>query len=100
MGNVIYVPRGRALEYSPLATNIYTGCVHRCKYCFAAGSPWKKKETFHLNVQPRKDYLAQLEKDCRKMAGDPRDILLNFTCDPYQPETVEKGVTREALLIL
>ena len=31
----IYEPRGAAKEYGDLALNIYTGCPHRCFYCFA-----------------------------------------------------------------
>ena len=29
---LIYAPRGRDAEYSPLALNIYHGCDHRCSY--------------------------------------------------------------------
>lgn len=31
----LYVPKGRAREYGDYAVNIYTGCPHRCYYCFA-----------------------------------------------------------------
>lgn len=112
---VIYEPKGRAREYSPLALNLYTGCVHGCKYCYAPGALRKLRSDFHTNVTPRKDILEKLEKDCKKMAGDPRQILLCFSCDPYQPNTLEdamaygisspggpliEDVTRDALLIL
>ena len=30
MPTVIYEPRGRAREYSPLAVNLYRGCSHGC----------------------------------------------------------------------
>lgn len=33
--NTIYVPKGKAREYGDYALNIYTGCPHRCYYCFA-----------------------------------------------------------------
>ena len=94
---VIYKPKGRAFEYSPLAVNLYTGCLYGCKYCYAPGVCHKKRSTFHSIAEPRKDILERLEDDCKKMKGDPRDILLCFTSDPYQPIT---DVTREALLIL
>lgn len=32
---VIYEPKGRANEYSPYACNLYIGCSHRCRYCYA-----------------------------------------------------------------
>lgn len=31
----IYEPKGKAKEYGDYALNIYTGCPHRCYYCFA-----------------------------------------------------------------
>ena len=31
----IYAPKGKAKEYGDYAINIYTGCPHRCYYCFA-----------------------------------------------------------------
>lgn len=98
---VIYEPRGRAREYSPLAVNLYTGCVHGCAYCFGPDIPPRKTPAeFQFNVQPRKNILEKLEKDCKKIEGDPRQILLCFTCDPYQPTDQVSGVTRDALLIL
>ena len=33
--NVIYEPKGRAREYSELACNLYRGCTHGCRYCYA-----------------------------------------------------------------
>ena len=95
--SVIYEPKGRALEYSPLAVNLYTGCLYACKYCYAPGVCRKQRSMFHSQAEPRKYILERLEDDCKKMTGDPRDILLCFTSDPYQPIA---DVTREALLIL
>lgn len=98
--SVIYQPKGAALEYSPLAANLWTTCTHGCKYCFGPSCLQKKKEEFFIEAPERKDVLANLEKDCKKMEGDPRPILLCFVCDPYQPHDMQKGITREALLIL
>ena len=33
--SIIYEPSGMAKEYSPYACNLYIGCSHRCKYCYA-----------------------------------------------------------------
>jgi DNA repair photolyase len=81
--NAIYAPTGRAAEYSPLACNLYWGCNHACRYCYAPGVLRRKPEEFHASVRPRGNILAKLEKDARAIEGDPRQILLSFLCDPY-----------------
>lgn len=96
----IYEPRGRAFEYSPLACNLYTGCAHSCGYCYAPNSLRRKRDEFHADVRPRNGILEALEKDCKRMKGDPRLILLCFHCDPYPPEGICEDVTRPALEIM
>jgi len=95
----IYVPRGKALEYSELACNLYKGCAHGCKYCFAPGATFTPRETFsdHGYIRPRPLILQELAKDAEKMAGDPRSILFSFTSDAYQPAEKDFQVTRKAL---
>jgi len=99
-GDVIYEPSGRAAEYSPLALNLYDGCRHACLYCYASHVKRITHEKFSSRANVRKDILKRLESDCKKMSGDPRQILLCFTSDPYQPQGCVMDVTRDALLIL
>lgn len=96
----IYEPKGRALEYSLLACNLFTGCSHACTYCFAPGCLRKTREAFRANVQPRKGIIEALRKEAPKHAGTDKRVLLCFHCDPYSPEAAESGVTRQALKIL
>lgn len=93
-----YQPKGRAREYSELALNIYTGCSNGCTYCFNRNFPWYKEAVFN-NPVPRPGMLKELEKYCEKREGDPREILLCFTCDPY-PAPPCDDITRQVLLIL
>lgn len=96
---VIYEPRGPALEYAPLAVNLYTGCKFGCIYCYAPVIARKGLHEWVKNAAPKKNVLKRLEADCVKLAGDNRTVLLCFTCDPYQ--SIEAAaLTREALLIL
>jgi len=96
----IYEPAGRAKEYSPLALNLYDCCNHGCRYCFANDIPGRKgMNTVEAKPVPRPNILEELEKCARKMRGDPREILLCFTCDPY-PVSPCVDITRDALLIL
>lgn len=92
----IYEPKGKAKEYGDYALNIYTGCPHRCFYCFAPNVLHKDREEFHTNVQPREGIVEatkqQLEKE--KIAG--KLIHLCFTCDPY-PTGYDTAPTREII---
>lgn len=98
----IYEPKGRALEYSLLACNLYGGCIHGCDYCYAPNVLQLNREVFHSpgQAKARKGILKALEKDAAKIKGTNKRVLLCFTCDPYQPLGIEKGLTREALEIL
>lgn len=98
--NVIYEPKGRAREYSELACNLYRGCTHGCKYCYAPAAMRTTGEKWHGNSEPRKDILRLLEKDAQKLKGDPRSILFCFLCDPYQPIERSERLTHHALEIM
>lgn len=96
---IIYEPRGKAREYSELAVNLYTGCSHGCRYCYCPAILRKTLDTWAFDPQPRKNILRELERDARKMQGEPREILLSFMSDPYHSDAAAR-LTREALLVL
>jgi DNA repair photolyase len=98
--SVVYEPQGRAREYSELACNLYRGCVHGCKYCFAPSCMRTKPSVWHAEARPRPGVLEQLEKDASKLQGDPRRVLFSFTSDPYQPAERVTRLTRRALEIV
>ena len=94
---MIYEPRGRAAEYSPLAMNIYSGCSHGCVYCYAPAATYTNPKIFHGEPQPRRNFFRDLRKDLQKYRGDRRPILLCFTTDPYQPIDESAKLTRISL---
>lgn len=96
----IYEPKGRALEYAPLACNLYRGCGHRCLYCYAPNILREDRERFHSSIVPRDRILDQIRRDAAKLRNDPRRVLLCFTSDPYQPANDEHKLTRAAIEIL
>jgi DNA repair photolyase len=101
--DIIYEPKGKALEYAPLAVDLYQGCSHGCGYCYVPRSKKCSSDTFFKTVQPIPDILCQLAKDAAKLAaeGDDREILLCFHTDPYQMAAGDHvSVTREAIEIL
>lgn len=95
----IYVPKGKAKEYGDYALNIYTGCPHRCYYCFAPNVLHKDRYTFHECVEPRKGILEQTKKQIEQESITGKTIHLCFTCDPY-PTGYDTSITRSIIKIL
>lgn len=81
--NPIYKPKGAAAEYGDYAVNIYTGCPHRCYYCFAPSVLHRDRESFHSHVEPRKNIVAELRRQLEREQITGQLIHLCFTCDPY-----------------
>jgi len=95
----IYEPRGAAKEYGDLALNIYTGCPHRCFYCFAPSVLRRDREAFHNNVQPRDGIIEATRRQLEKERITGKLIHLCFTCDPY-PTGYDSTATREIIKLL
>ena len=100
--DIIYSPTGKAKEYADLAINIYKGCTHGCKYCYATNPPWIDPQTYFSNPNPKTHITDRLTKDCRILSkrDDVPEILLSFIGDPYQPIEQDLQYTREALKVL
>ena len=97
--NPIYKPKGAAKEYADYCVNIYTGCPHRCYYCFAPSVRRLKREVFHSCVEPRRDIVKALRQQLEREQITGQLIHLCFTCDPY-PVGRDTTVTREVIMTL
>ena len=95
--SAIYKPKGRAKEYCDLAINLYRGCGHGCKYCYAPAATYQTRENFRKPT-PRKNIIELIKKEAPKYSG--REVLLCFTCDPYQPINMKYELARQAIKIL
>lgn len=95
----IYVPKGKAKEYGDLALNIYTGCPHRCYYCFAPNVLHRDREKFHSCVEPRPNIVEETRKQIEREGITDKIIHLCFTCDPY-PTGYDTTVTREIIKVI
>ena len=95
--NVVYEPKGRTREYAELACNLYLGCTHGCRYCYAPACMHTTGEKWHATAAPRQKVMELFEKDASKLRGDPRRILFSFLSDPYQPLERKEHLTRQAL---
>lgn len=113
--SLIYQPKGRAREYCELALNVYNGCAHGCTYCYVPAVLKKTEAEFHAQVTERKDLLKNLRRELKldvepeflarwrydnSLAAWWREVLLSFTCDPYQPIDTEKQTTRRVIELL
>ncbi|MRS04031.1 hypothetical protein EG832_12550 [bacterium] len=97
---VVYEPKGRAREYSELACNLYRGCTHGCRYCYAPACMRTTQDKWHATAAPRRDVLQSLEKDAEKLRRDSRRILFSFLSDPYQPLERTERLMQKALGIV
>lgn len=97
--SVIYKPQGMAREYSPYALNIYIGCSHRCKYCYAPHTLQKSCDSYFGKPEPRKDILKLLEKDLQKNIYTEQ-VLLSFVGDCYCDSADNGATVREVLKML
>ncbi len=101
--SVIYQPSGRAREYAPLAANLYTGCGHRCTYCYVPGVMRIERGKFDSGAYPRKDILKKFSSDCRILdeLSERHPVFFSFTTDPYNPTELnaENPIMRQAIEI-
>jgi DNA repair photolyase len=60
------------------------------------------RDEFVNGAAPRKDILTRLQASAlhREAEGKAGQVLLCFTCDPYQPQEAQAGITRRAIEIL
>lgn len=97
--SVIYEPRGKAREYSPLALNIYLTCTHKCAYCYAPACRYQTQEEYFVSPSPRRDIAKLLESELQKDIPK-RQVLLSFIGDCYC-ETQDSGkAVRQCLELL
>ena len=101
-GRYIYETKGRAREYRELAANLYTGCDHGCKYCYAPDILRRDRRQFYTSPKPRTNIIEKIRKDARgyMAGGDKRQVLFCFACDPYPQAHNKYHLTTEAIQVL
>ncbi len=76
-----------------LTFNPYTGCDHKCIYCYASSYIVGFNE-----CKPKKDLLVNLKREAAKLKGEI--ISLSNSSDPYPKTEASTGLTRRCLEIL
>jgi DNA repair photolyase len=95
----IYEPKGPAKEYGDLAINIYTGCPHRCSYCYVPNVLKIDRDEFHKNISVRKDVVNAVREQLQREKISDKLIHLCFTCDPY-PTGYDSQATRDIISLI
>ncbi len=75
-----------------LTFNPYTGCDHKCLYCYASSYIPN-----FADCRPKKDLLAQLRREAAKLNGET--ISIANSSDPYPRAEASEGLTRRCLEI-
>ncbi len=76
-----------------LTLNPYTGCPHKCVYCYASSYI---PNFFHC--RPKKNLVSKLKREASKLDGEL--ISIANSSDPYPPMEQPLGLTRACLRIL
>lgn len=95
----IYNPKGAAKEYCEWALNIYTGCPHRCFYCYCPQVLRRDAEEFFTRGEPRKNIVEETRKQLEREHIAGKLIQLCFIGDPY-PTGYDNWTTREIIKLL
>ncbi|MDK2463494.1 MAG: radical SAM protein [Candidatus Korarchaeota archaeon] len=77
-----------------LTLNPYTGCGHRCAYCYITAYV---RDAF--NPKPKRDLIARLISDLKRLRPGTL-VSMSLSSDPYTPPEGELGLTRRALDLL
>ncbi|MCX6658938.1 MAG: radical SAM protein [Candidatus Bathyarchaeota archaeon] len=79
---------------SKYSLSAYTGCSHRCLYCYITSYV---RDPF--NARPKKDFIRRLTREMPKVERDI-PIAIASSSDPYPPCEEELELTRAKLKIL
>lgn len=87
-------------KVSDYTVNPYTGCEHKCEYCYAR---FMKRYTGHqeewggfVDVKINAPELLEKELERKK----PGKVWISGVCDPYQPIEEKYRITRSCLEVL
>lgn len=95
----IYSTLGAAKEYCEYAVDIYTGCPHKCEYCYAKAKADKKNKDF-TDISVRKNIIeATREFLINNKEYSGKTIFLGFSSDPF-PNGYDCSTTVEIIKLL
>jgi len=92
--------RRSGVEWTDYNCNIYHGCAHNCKYCYARlmTKRFEPKPLDWRDVKMVENAVELARRDIRALR--PGRIMFCSMTDPYQPIEVETGLARRVLEVL
>jgi DNA repair photolyase len=84
--------------------NPYTGCVHRCAFCYVRGferradRPWD--ERYGTNIRVKVNIVEVLSTELRRRTWRRETVAIGAATDPYQPAEGRYRLTRGCLAAL
>lgn len=90
--------RGLPYKYD---LNIYRGCSHGCKYCYAASShKYLGNENFENQIYVKSNIIEVLEKELASDSWKGDIINIGGVCDSYQPLEKDYKLMRDVLKLM
>jgi len=80
--------------------NIYKGCEHGCKYCYAMYTHNHLNGMFDQDIYIKTNVVDVLEKELRKPSWDRSIINIGGVTDSYQPCERDQQIMPEILKLL
>jgi DNA repair photolyase len=85
------------LENVNYALNPYTGCSHRCIYCYSPYVLRMDPRDFWSNVKAKINVPFLLQGEIKKIKGN---VFIGSVTDPYQPCEKKYEITRKSIKLL
>ena len=90
--------RRSRVEWTDYNCNIYSGCAHNCKYCYARLMTKRFEPSDWQEVKMVENAVELVRRDIRTFS--PGRIMFCSMTDPYQPIEAETGLARKVLEVL
>ncbi len=81
--------------------NIYRGCEHKCRYCYAMYShDYLQDDNFHENIYVKTNIVEKLEEDLCRSNWRREIVNIGGVTDSYQPCEADYKIMPEVLKLL
>jgi len=96
----LYQLKRKGLPYS-FDLNIYRGCSHNCRYCYARKShKYLNSKNFEEDIYVKKNIAEILEKELMQNWTGGKFINIGGVCDSYQPAEAKFRLMPDILKVL